>query len=71
LLVQAAEHARRCGVAFVVAAAHRAVLRPLQATGLDKVFDIRPDQDQAVAAVRDTTLPLVETSSSNPVAGSQ
>ncbi|MDQ2588376.1 anti-sigma factor antagonist [Saccharothrix yanglingensis] len=71
LVVQAAEHARRCGAAFVVAAGHRAVLRPLQATGLDKVFDIRPDRDQAVAAVRDTTLPLVDTSSSNPVVGAE
>ncbi|WP_447002159.1 STAS domain-containing protein [Saccharothrix isguenensis] len=54
LLVEAARHAERCGVRFVVAAGHRAVLRSIKATQLDEVFDIYPDVDQAVATVSAT-----------------
>lgn len=51
LLVEAARHGDRCGVRFVLAASHRAALRPIQATGLDQVFDIHPDAERAAAAV--------------------
>ncbi|MGM1064564.1 SpoIIE family protein phosphatase [Saccharothrix sp. Mg75] len=52
LLIQAAVHAQRCGVAFVVAASQRVVLCPLQETRPDKVFTLRPDRDHTTAAVR-------------------
>ncbi|ROP41807.1 anti-sigma factor antagonist [Saccharothrix texasensis] len=52
LLVEATQHAERCGTTFVLVAGHRAVLRPLQATGLIPVFTIHSDVDRAVAEVR-------------------
>ncbi|MGM1058419.1 STAS domain-containing protein [Saccharothrix sp. Mg75] len=53
LLIQAAAHAQRCGVAFVVVVAgRRAVLRHLYETRLDKVLTICPDLDRAMSAVR-------------------
>ncbi|TQM83234.1 anti-anti-sigma factor [Saccharothrix saharensis] len=55
LLIEAAAHADRCGVRFVLAAGHREVLRPIQVTNLDEVFDLYPDVAQAVAAVTTTT----------------
>ncbi|TQM78778.1 anti-anti-sigma factor [Saccharothrix saharensis] len=52
LLVEAAGHADRGGVRFVLVADHRAVLRPFEATNLGQVFDLYPDVDRAVAATR-------------------
>lgn len=52
LLIEAARHADRCGVRFVLVAGHRAVLRPIEATNLNRIFDLYPDVDHAVAATR-------------------
>jgi anti-anti-sigma factor len=52
LLAEAAQHADRCGVVLAVAAGHRAVLKPLDITGMHEVFTVRPDVDHAVAALR-------------------
>ncbi|MBB5957286.1 anti-anti-sigma factor [Saccharothrix tamanrassetensis] len=51
LLVEAAQHAERRGTAFVIAAAHRAVLRPIQATNLDEELPVYPRLDHALAAL--------------------
>ncbi|GAA3464375.1 anti-sigma factor antagonist [Saccharothrix longispora] len=52
LLAEAAQHADRRGVVFAVVAGHRAVLKPLDITGVNEVFIVRPDVDHAVAALR-------------------
>lgn len=52
LLLDAAQHAQRCGVAFTLVAAHRAVLLPLRAAGMADLFTVHPNPDQAVHAVR-------------------
>ncbi|MCE6997321.1 STAS domain-containing protein [Saccharothrix sp. S26] len=52
LLIEAAARADQHGVRIVLVADHRAVLRPIQATNLDQVFDVHPDVDHAVADAR-------------------
>ena len=52
LLIEAAQHAQRCGTTFVIVAGHRAVLRALRITNLDEVFTVPPDLDRAVDALR-------------------
>jgi anti-anti-sigma factor len=51
-LISATKRARDRGVAMTVVAAHRAVLRPLQLTGLAEVLTIRQTLDQALAEFR-------------------
>ncbi|ANZ40255.1 hypothetical protein BBK82_33710 [Lentzea guizhouensis] len=42
--------ARSARVPFRVVAAHRIVLRPIEASGLEQVLELYPDVDQALAA---------------------
>ncbi len=44
--------ARAVGVPLLVAAAHRAVLRPITASGLDQWLELYPDVEQALSAGR-------------------
>ncbi|WP_367138342.1 STAS domain-containing protein [Saccharothrix sp. HUAS TT1] len=69
LLVEAAQHSQRRGTAFILVAGHRAALRPLRATSMDKLFTIHPDLDQAVAAARNATATAVPSGSSPEVTG--
>lgn len=50
-LVEAYQTARKQGTAFVLCAVSPAALRVMQLARLDKVFDIRPTLDDALAAV--------------------
>jgi anti-anti-sigma factor len=52
VLVDTAERARDHGVALVVAADHRAVLRPLRITGAYEMLSIRPSLDLALTALQ-------------------
>lgn len=52
VLVEGARHADRRGVAFVIVAGHRAVLRPFRATRMDEVFTVYPDLERALASLR-------------------
>ncbi|MFI9005888.1 STAS domain-containing protein [Actinosynnema sp. NPDC053489] len=52
LLAEAAQHADERGVALAIAAGQRAVLMPLDITGMHEVFTVRPDVDHAVRALR-------------------
>jgi anti-anti-sigma factor len=51
-LVRQQRRAAATGIPLRVAAAHRAVLRPVTASGLDQVLELYPDVEQALAAGR-------------------
>jgi anti-sigma B factor antagonist len=48
LLVTIQQHCRERQVALRVVATHRSVLRPLQVTSLDEVFDVGPSLEEAI-----------------------
>ncbi|MEU5693810.1 anti-sigma factor antagonist [Actinosynnema sp. NPDC020468] len=50
VLVEASQHSRRRDAAFRVVAVKRAVIRPLEATGLGDVFSVHDSVDDALAA---------------------
>lgn len=49
-LVRQQRRAGAAGVRLRIAAAHRAVLRPIRAAGLDQVLEVHPDVEQALRA---------------------
>ncbi|KOV83258.1 STAS domain-containing protein [Nocardia sp. NRRL S-836] len=51
-LVVQQRKARSAGVPLRVAAAHRVVLRPITASGLDQWLELYPDVEQALSAAR-------------------
>ncbi|MBY8848096.1 STAS domain-containing protein [Saccharothrix sp. MB29] len=57
LLVDAAQRARRLGMALAVATDRRVVLRPLAITLVDQAVEIHPTVPAAVAALRGTGVP--------------
>ncbi|WNV83014.1 STAS domain-containing protein [Umezawaea sp. Da 62-37] len=54
VIVEALGYADRRGIAFVVVAGHRSVLRPLQATSLNELLVIHSGVDYAITALRGT-----------------
>jgi anti-anti-sigma factor len=51
-LVRQQRRAAATGIQLRIAAAHRVVLRPVAASGLDQVLELYPDVEQALAADR-------------------